>query len=82
MIEIGTTAQWKGQAYTLIAIRPYTRRRDGVSTVLLIWRSKCLDCGSDFEIVTGRGKIKNGELHWPNRRCPAHAKSGPRKRRA
>jgi len=25
MIEIGTTAQWRGQAYELIAIRPDTR---------------------------------------------------------
>ncbi|HEY1283007.1 MAG TPA: hypothetical protein VGE96_00880 [Steroidobacteraceae bacterium] len=38
-------------------------RRDGVKTHLLRWKSHCIDCGAEFEQVTGM--IKPPEL----RRC-------------
>src|ERR1700682_1689783 len=50
---IGTVTKWKDQTYTVVAVRPYTRRRSGVMSALLTWVSGCRTCGVPFEVRTG-----------------------------
>lgn len=40
------------------------------------WRSRCAECGEQFEIKTG--VAASLKAFAPNRRCPSHAKSGKR----
>jgi hypothetical protein len=63
---IGTTAEWKGQTYRLEDIRPHRTRR-GYDTVVMVWRSRCLECGASFTATTTRAGLK-----YPNRRCQEH----------
>jgi len=63
---IGMTADWRGQPYELVGIEP-RQRRDGRNTLILIWRSQCLDCGTAFETTTPQRTLK-----YPTRRCPTH----------
>lgn len=53
MTAVGEVAHYRGQAYTLMRVEPYTRQRDGVIVELLTWRSVCAACGADFECTTG-----------------------------
>jgi len=53
------------QVFTLVERRPYTRK-DGVETVLLVWRAACPVCGVSFDQV----RHSKG---WPDqRRCDQH----------
>jgi len=61
---LGMVADWRGQQYELVDIKPY-RRRDGRDTLVFVWRSHCLTCGAAF---TARAP------QYPIRHC---SKSGP-----
>lgn len=77
-IPIGTIAQYKDQRFELSAIKPHVRPNGG-ATSYLVWRTHCLDCGSETEISTSRSKFRNGTLEYPKRRCPEHTKRRPAK---
>ena len=68
--RIGETREHKGQEYLCLAVSPYTRR-DGTQSLLLVWESKCAECGDTFAF-----KTPNRERFEPNRRCQAHRKPG------
>jgi hypothetical protein len=63
----GAIADWKGQKYELIGFKTKTIE-------LHVWRSRCPDCGSEFEFSAG-----TGELRYPTRRCVGCRKRGPGK---
>jgi hypothetical protein len=65
---IGMVAEWRGQPYELTAIRPY-QRRDGRDTLILVWNTKCFQCGAPFETATPQRGLK-----FPTRRCPLHVR--------
>jgi len=56
--SIGMIVDYRGQNYELIDVRPYVRRRDGRDSLVLIWRSRCLDCGAVFDIRRTTTKIE------------------------
>jgi len=60
---IGMVEDWHGQHYELINIVPH-QRKGGRDTLILIWRSTCLDCGEMFETKAPRRKFRA-----PARRC-------------
>jgi len=68
--SIGMIVDYRGQNYELIDVRPYVRRRDGRDSLVLIWRSRCLDCGAVFDIGAPQRKLKPS-----SRRCPDHRRS-------
>jgi hypothetical protein len=63
---MGMTADWRGQKYELVGVKPH-RRRDGRETLVLVWRTGCLTCGASFETATPQRTLK-----YPTRRCPLH----------
>jgi hypothetical protein len=69
LATVGKRIRWKGQSYTLIRIKPY-ERKDGRMSVVLVWQSRCAECGKSFEASTGRNPSS-----W-KRRCPEHAIRG------
>jgi len=60
-------AVYKGQLYELARTEPHTRR-DGTTTILMVWRSHCPTCGEPFETRTPSRARK----FQPGRRCPRH----------
>ena len=46
----GKVRDYAGQQYDCVAIEPYTRRRDGASSYLAVWRSKCAQCGAPVQL--------------------------------
>jgi hypothetical protein len=64
--SMGMVADWRGQPFEVLARRPY-RRKDGRPTLILIWATHCLACGTPFETTTPQRAFK-----YPTRRCPAH----------
>lgn len=66
----GHEVTYKGQLYVCEATRNYIRKRDGVPSHLLDWRSNCVDCGTPFIQTTGL------VLQWPVRRCPGCRNGG------
>src|SRR4051812_26559477 len=68
---VGMIDDWKGQEFRLIDIRPH-RRRDGSAAIVLVWQSRCLECGDPFEFIKPQLK-----LTYPTRRCPACVKGRP-----
>jgi hypothetical protein len=68
--EVRTVGQ---QTYHRIGERPYVTRK-GRKTVLLVWSTKCVDCGRDFE-TTSPLRARKFE---PARRCEAHRRPGVR----
>lgn len=67
---VGMIAEWRGQKYRLIDIRPY-RRLDGRDSAIMVWRSRCIECGDLFETTTPLQ-----ELTKATRRCPTHVRRG------
>ena len=67
---------YKGQEYYALGTEPYTRR-DGQSTTLQIWRSRCAQCGAPFEFKRSAKAMR----FQPNRRCTTHRWPGRRVRR-
>jgi hypothetical protein len=65
---LGMVADWRGQQFELVEVRPY-RRRDGGDSLILVWRGHCLACGAAFTITAPQRKLK-----YPVRRCPEHVK--------
>jgi hypothetical protein len=74
MIEAapGKVRDYAGQRYTCVAIEPYTRRRDGASSYLAVWHSKCAQCGALFSYRSPRRVVR----FQPNRRCGRHRRPG------
>lgn len=68
---IGTTIALDDQVYELIAIEPHVRK-DGVSTLLLVWSTSCAYCADPMLVRSG--------LHVAalNRRCDVHKRPGQR----
>jgi len=66
--NVGMVADWRGQQFELVEVRPH-RRRDGRDTLVFVWRSHCLVCGTAFSATTPQRKLK-----YPPRRCPEHAR--------
>ena len=66
---LGTVLMMDGQRYVVVATRPH-RRKDGMPTMLVSWRSHCADCGQPFEVTTCL------VAKAVNRRCPAHHAPG------
>lgn len=67
----------RGQRYEVVRLEPH-RRRDGSLSELVVFTSRCADCGAVFE-----AKSPNKLVLYPNRRCKRHAKpmvpaGGPR----
>lgn len=60
----GTVADWRGQRFEVFGSVPH-RRCDGGETVLLVWSTRCMQCGDGFVQMTSRRKLK-----YPTRRCP------------
>ena len=67
---IGTAVLWRGQPYTLVAVKPYTRKDGGASQVL-VWEAPCWDCGEAFRVSRGLSGSKG-----VNRRCQQHKQTG------
>ncbi|WP_051334783.1 hypothetical protein [Bradyrhizobium sp. Ai1a-2] len=63
---LGMIAEYRGQKYRLIDVRPY-RRLDGRDSQIMVWRSRCMTCGALFETTT-----PFRELTKATRRCSAH----------
>lgn len=73
----GGTRTFHGQRY--VFVRAFDReRRDGTLATILVWRSRCADCGGPFEITTPAVAAK----FQPNRRCQRHKRPGQRVRSA
>lgn len=64
-----------GQRYICAEIKPY-KRRDGVSSEVAVWLSRCANCGEFFVFRTGRTIAR----FQPNRRCDRHKRPGVRVR--
>lgn len=67
----------RGQRYEVVGVEPH-RRRDGTLCELVVYSSRCADCGAGFE-----ARSPNKVVLYPNRRCKRHAKpmvpaGGPR----
>jgi hypothetical protein len=62
----------KGQGYRRVDVVPYTRK-DGSTSALQVWRSRCADCGEPFEILS---TVRKRKLWYPNRRCKKHQQPG------
>ena len=55
------------QRFDLINVKPYVRKQDGITTKLLVFRSRCIACNRCFTDTTTMNKLDNsGQL---NRRC-------------
>lgn len=67
---LGTEVMCKGQPYTLIEVKPYTRK-DGAASQLLVWEAPCWTCNEPF-LQT----VALGGANYVNRRCSAHARAG------
>lgn len=52
--------------------RKLHRRRDGILTTLIVWRSQCCECGSYFTFTAPALASK----FQPNRRCAMHHQPG------
>ena len=73
---IGPVAEHESddQRYELVAIRPHTCW-NGRPTDLLVWRTHCAKCGTEFETITRRRSLVWGVLRYPGRHCPAHRRT-------
>jgi hypothetical protein len=69
------TTIYRGQAYWPLGTEPCIRR-DGKPAILMLWRSRCAQCGQPFEF---KRSIK--ATFVPNRRCDKHKRAGVRVRR-
>lgn len=70
---VGLEISHGGQRYAVIGVEPY-RRVDGGYTRLIVWQSRCADCGAEF--IT-RSPLKFAGL---SRRCQTHKAPGRRAR--
>ncbi len=68
--RVSEVKEHKRQKYVCTAVSPYTRR-DGTQSALLVWESRCAECGEVFTF-----KTPNGEKFEPNRRCQEHRRPG------
>ena len=65
----GQLVTHRGQVYEVVAVKPW-KRRDGTPTKVLVWRTRCPDCGGVVEFSTGL-------MVWSwRRRCDACKKPG------
>ncbi len=62
-------------SYKLLREEPYTRKMDGVETVLLVWEGHCADCGEAFETKTPKDNTHADQMV---RRCEIHRHPGKR----
>lgn len=67
----------RGQRYEVVGVEPH-RRRDGTLSALVVYSSRCADCGAGFE-----ARSPNKVVLYPNRRCKWHTRpmvpaGGPR----
>lgn len=65
----------RGQRYVCLNFQPHTRR-NGTETALIVWASRCAECGEVFEFASPR------VTKYLSRRCAAHRACGRRVRRA
>lgn len=69
LLPVGTCIDINGQRFSVTAHQPYVRK-DGQDSVVVVWQSRCLDCGEPIEERIWWGK-------WPDtRRCAAHKAPG------
>ena len=61
----GEVQNHRGQDYEFVGAELYTNRH-GVEIELLVWQTKCADCGAPFRAKTTAAKFE------PSRRCQAH----------
>lgn len=59
----GTLLMYDKQAFVAEGIEPYTRK-DGAKSLLIIWSTRCIQCGCATTIKTAM------RTKWPARRCP------------
>ena len=64
---------YKGQTYARFSEKSYIRR-DGTQTTLIVWRTRCAECGEPMTVMTPSG----ARNFSPNRRCEIHKKPGVR----
>jgi hypothetical protein len=67
---VGTEIEADGLSFSLLAVEPYVRQRDGVEIAMLVWRGRCADCGEPFE---ARTPLRTSAI---TKRCPQHRAKG------
>lgn len=79
LFDPGRLLTVRGQTYTFLRAEPCIRRRDGRPSTFLAWRTRCPECGVEFEMTTSAhsSAIERGYF---TRRCPAHRRPGHRVR--
>lgn len=65
---------YQGQFYWLVGYRPHVCR-DGREIELEIWRSRCAECGEEFDFGW---PINSKKPFGPSRRCAEHKAPGHR----
>jgi hypothetical protein len=65
----GKTIDYRGQEYKLIGSAPH-RNRKGELSVILTWKTHCLECGVAFTTTSALC------TKYLTRRCPKHRKAG------
>ncbi|WP_086930674.1 hypothetical protein [Agarilytica rhodophyticola] len=68
----GMILMYDGQAYEFKRVEFYTRKSNGRETMLLVWDSRCPECGASFQTAT---PFKIRSL---TRRCEKHRARGKR----
>jgi hypothetical protein len=70
---MGTTRDYRGQAYTVTG--SFQReRKDGSTATVLEWTSHCAECGAPVTFTPPAASAK----FQPNRRCLKHKRPGHR----
>jgi hypothetical protein len=62
---VGTAIEHDGQVFEVAKVEPYTRK-DGCSSHLVTWRTRCLDCDAAVDLICGL------PLVLKRRRCDEH----------
>ena len=65
--KVGTILMCEGQRYEVVSLEPYVRK-DGTTSILIVWQTWCAETGLPFTIKTGLAAKS------VNRRCEKHAK--------
>lgn len=66
---IGSLIPFDGVTFSVVGYEDYVRR-DGTPSMLIVWNSRCVDCGDEIEIRTG---MKSRGI---TKRCEKHRKKG------
>ena len=59
-----------GRVFWHLADIPYTRKSDGVESALVVWHSKCVQCGAAFTVTTPPAGKTNS---FYQKHCKEHA---------